>query len=71
MRGCSGSAIEALDSNLVIEIEVIKASSWFYSERRVISTLVRIISGLYRSKPERSAPQFFAPRDKSIARLRL
>jgi len=26
MRGCSGNAIEALDSNLVIEIEAIKTT---------------------------------------------
>jgi len=26
MRGCSGNAIEALDSNLVIEIKVIKTT---------------------------------------------
>jgi hypothetical protein len=29
MRGCRGDAIEALDSNLVIEIEVIKTTLEF------------------------------------------
>jgi hypothetical protein len=29
MRGCSGDAIEALDSNLVIEIEVIETTLEF------------------------------------------
>jgi len=29
MRGCNGNAIEALDSNLVIEIEVIKTTLEF------------------------------------------
>jgi hypothetical protein len=29
MRGCSGGAIEALDSNLVIEIEMIKTTLEF------------------------------------------
>jgi hypothetical protein len=44
MRGCGGDAIEAFDSNLVLEIEMTKttfefqshASSWFYSEWRAI-----------------------------------